>query len=72
MPTISISSPNTPEDFGAIRQLCRVYRDLLLTLGPRERVVVEQVYPAEKYSAVLQGIEVNHMPPRGAAKLARP
>lgn len=67
---LEIVTPTSPEHFDAVRALCWEYLEFLLTLGPEDTAVVRLAYPREKYARVLDALETDHMPPRGALRLA--
>lgn len=67
---LDIVTPNTPEQFDAVRDLCWQYRDFLMTVSPESRVIAETFYPEDKYAAVMAALETDHVPPRGGLRLA--
>lgn len=65
-----IITPKRPEEIEALRTLCWDYRDFLLSLGPRDKEIVETFYPEPRYRQVLDRVEYDHVPPDGAMRLA--
>lgn len=66
---VEIVTPQTPEQFDAVRRLCWQYRDFLLAISPQSRVIAETFYPEAKYAAVMDRLEVEHAAPAGGVRL---
>jgi len=67
---LDIITPRTPDHFDAVRRLCWEYRQYLLAANPQSRVIAETFYPEDKYAAILDRLEVEHVPPEGGIRLA--
>ncbi|SDC19856.1 GNAT family N-acetyltransferase [Ruegeria marina] len=66
---IEIVTPQTPDQFDAVRRLCWQYRDFLLAISPQSRVIAETFYPEAKYAAVMDRLEQEHTAPQGGVRL---
>lgn len=67
---LNIVTPETPEQFDAVRDLCWDYRAFLMGLGGEDEIIVRHAYPEDKYTRILASLETLHMPPNGAVRLA--
>ncbi|MCE8539408.1 GNAT family N-acetyltransferase [Ruegeria pomeroyi] len=66
---IEIVTPQTTEQFDAVRQLCWQYRDFLLAVSSQSKVIAETFYPVEEYAAVMDRLEEEHAAPSGGIRL---
>ena len=67
---LRIIEPRTPDHFDSVRRLCWEYRDFLLTLDAKSQRIVRTLYSRDKYTRLMEAIEVEHSPPKGGARLA--
>ncbi|EBA03658.1 acetyltransferase [Rhodobacterales bacterium HTCC2150] len=67
---VDIISPRDASDIDAIKRLCWEYRDFLFAMGPQFEAMINAFYPVEKYQAVLELLETDHVPPLGTLRLA--
>lgn len=70
MSNLRVISPDTEAEIAAVRALCWEYHGFLRALSPFDAEIVDMVYPAEKYAALLDRLTEAHAPPDGFMRLA--
>lgn len=67
---LTIRKASTPADLLAVRALCWDYRTYLCAIGPKECAVINTQYPEADYSALMDRLEQEHPPGKGAILVA--
>ncbi|MEP2031129.1 MAG: GNAT family N-acetyltransferase [Paracoccaceae bacterium] len=72
MPTIRLTIRNAsiPAEMDTVRTLCWDYRTYLCAIGPEECAAIETLYPEPDYSALMDRLEHEHAPGKGAILVA--
>jgi GNAT superfamily N-acetyltransferase len=67
---LTVIDAKTPDELHAVRQLCWDYRAFLVGLGGFDAEVVTLFYPVERYTQLMEALDVEHAAPNGSIKLA--
>lgn len=68
---LTVAPAQTPEDFDAVRELCRAFVDWHLRSHPARRTQIERYFNTPEFEAELADLGAKYAPPRNALLLAR-
>ena len=71
MSELTLTTVAGGDDLEIVRTLCWSYRDFLLTLGPRDREIIEIFYPKTEYQRLMAQLPQLHARPKGIMLLAK-